>query len=221
VSEPEGEAVVLTTDILKSIKIASNFTMDRESLPFASCVFVGNGIVGASSGFVAYVDKADKDLPNIILEKPALSALRGMEFVMFQQNETYNFFSTGSFRYGFRKKETPFVDMDRFSTVPDEKAYPTDKNEIVRFCDAINNICTGRIVVSKITEGKLSMVDVDYGINYEKPLSSEVPDFSFSPTMMSKLLKSLPDEQIKIIKSKNKFYITGEGSYVSLIMELA
>jgi hypothetical protein len=195
--------------------------MDRENIPFASCVFVGNGIVGASSGFVAYVDKADEVLPNIILEKAALSALKGMEFVMFQQNETYTFFSTGSFRYGFIKKDTKFVDMGRFGVLPDEKSYLADKNEILRFCDAINNICTGRVVISKIAEGKLSMIDADYGINYEKPLSSEVPDFSFNPSMMARLLKSLPDEQIKIIKSTNKFYITGEGSYVSLIMELA
>jgi hypothetical protein len=223
VSEPDGaEEIVLLPEVLKAIKIASNFTMDRENLPFTSCVFVGNGLVGATTGFIAYTEKIQEDLPKIILEKSMVSALKGIEFVTLSQNETYIFLSTGSFRYGFIKKDTKFIDMERFAAFPEGEAITMPKDDFIRFCDFCTSRCMGKLVViASIKEDKLSMVDADYGIDYEKPLPVTLPDFSFNPSMMGKLLKSLPDDKLKFLKADKKMYITGEnGGYVSVIMEM-
>lgn len=218
----DAEEIVIPQEVLKAIKISSNFTMDRENLPFTSCVFVGNGLVGATSGFIAYTEKIQEDLPNIILEKSMISALKGLEFVTFSQNETYVFLSTGSFRSGFIKKDTKFIDMGRFAAFPDGEVTIMPKDDFIRFCDFCTSRCVGKLVViASIKEDKLSMVDADYGIDYEKPLPVALPDFSFNPTMMGKLLKSLPDDKLKFLKADKKMYITGEnGGYVSLIMEM-
>ena len=65
------------------------------------------------------------------------------------------------------------------------------------------------------------MVDADFGNDSEKILPASLPDFSFNPVFMSKLLKSLPEDELNFIKEGNKFFVIGESGFVSIIMEAA
>lgn len=217
---PDGEEIEISQDVLRAVKVASNFTMDRDNMPYTSCVFIGNGLVGAITGYIAYVEKIGEGLPNIILERQAFTTIRNFNSVFFSENDSYQFFTNGSFKFGFIKKDTKFINLEPFTKVPKEKPVTMDKTELQNFCDMVVSTSAGRIIITKIKEDKVSMVDSDFGNDSEKILPASLPDFSFNPVFMSKLLKSLPDDELNFIKEGNKFFVTGESGFVSIIMEL-
>lgn len=219
--ESDAKEIEISSEVIKAIKVASNFTIDNGHLPFTACVFIGNGIVSASTGFIAYAEKEESKLPEIILDKSAVSAIRNFDSVSYSENESYQFFTNHIFRFGFSKKDTKFVNMKPFSIVPpDLEKIEINKNEILNFCEICISSCPSRAIVATAKGKKLHMVDAAYEINHDHPISVELPDFSFNPVFMAKLLKSIPDEKINIYKGPQRYYITGESGFVSLIMEM-
>lgn len=216
----EGKEIELSNEVIKAVKVAANFTQERDNTPYTSCVFIGKGIVAASNGFIAYCEKAEETLPEIILEKGAISAIRNFDTVSFSENDSYQFYTNHVFKFGFAKTETKFLNMKPFSIVPDGERVSINKQEIIKFCDICANSCTGRVVVASIVKDKLVMKDAAYEIDYEKPLSVELADFTFNPVLMGKLLKSVPDEKVEFVRAEMKYYITGASGFVSLIMEM-
>lgn len=216
----EAEEIELTEEIINKIRVASNFAIERENSPFTSCVFIGNGLIGASNSFIAFVDKIDSKFPKIILEKNAAGVIKSFNYGFLSQSEERVFFKFGDFKFGFIKKETPFIDFSPFVKVPEADKIIIDKNEIVNFCDSCVAATLSKVVVSKFEGNKLLMNDADFGVSREKEISVEMEHFAFNPSLMNKLLKALPDEEISLQKEGNKLYITGIGEYVSIIMEL-
>lgn len=215
----EGKEIELSHDVIRAINIASNFVSDGV-MGYSMRVFIGKGLVAATTGYIAYFEKIDKELPEIIIEKNAAGLVKNFESVLFSQNDRCQFFSNHVFRFGFIKTEAKFIDMNPFAIIPDEEKVEIGKSEIIRFCDTCINSTTGRIVNANIIEDKLSMTDGGFGIEYEKPLSVKLSNFSFNPVVMSKMLKSIPDEKVSFIKDKDKYYVTGESGFVALIMEI-
>lgn len=76
VAETGGEEIEFDDELIEQIKTASAFTTERENLPYTSCVFLGNGIVGAVNGFIAYAKKIEVDVPKIVLEKNVTDAIK-------------------------------------------------------------------------------------------------------------------------------------------------
>jgi hypothetical protein len=217
---PDGEEIEISQEVLKAVKIASNFTADNENIPFTSCVFIGKGLVAATTRFIAYTEIVDEALPEIIIEKSALAVIKNFNNASFSQNESYQFFNNHNFTFGFIKKDTKFVDMKMFSKMPEGNIVKMDKTILVKFCDMVNSRCVGRVVIANINADKVSMIDVDYGNEAEKQLPAPLPDFSFNPLFMGKLLKSLPDTELDFTKEGKRIFITGKSGFVSLIMDM-
>lgn len=220
--EAKCKEIELSPEIIKAVKIASNFTVERENVPFTSCVFIGNGIVAASTGFVAYAEKASKKLPEIVVERNAAAAIKNFESVSYSENDSYRFYTNHIFKFGFIKTDVKFYDMRPFSVLPKdvEEKNSINKKELLEFCDICVSSSGGRPISANLKGKMLTMVDADYGINHEHPISVELPEFNFNPSIMSKMLKSLPNEEIILIRSKDRYYVTGESGYVALIMEM-
>lgn len=217
----DGVETELSNDVLKAVKIALNFTMERDNMPQTTSVFIGNGLVGATTGFIAYIENIKSEMPEIVMDKNAASFIKNFDTVLFSENERCQFYTNHVFKFGFIKKETPYLNMNPFIALmpKDAVSVEVDKNEIIKFCDTCVNSTTGRVVVAQIIDDKLVMNDSGYGIEYEKPLSVKLENFTFNPVIMSKLLKSIPDEKVNFIRAKGKYYVTGNG-FVSLIMEM-
>lgn len=215
-----SESTTLTPEIMEQLKVASNFTRESDNTPYTQCIFVGKGIVAATSGFIAYIKKVTEDLPEIIINKDVVSSIKNFDHLEFSQNETYQFYKNGIFKFGFAKTEAAFVNMLPFSIIPEGEEYSIDKNEVIKFCDTCVNSCQGRPVYVSIENDKLNMDDKAYEINYEKVLSSKLPEFVFNPVFMSKLLKSIPDTLVTFNRAGAKCYITGDSGFVSIIMEM-
>lgn len=214
------EEIELTEDVINKISIASNFAIERENAPYTSCVFIGDGIIGASNSFIAFVDKIDKNFQKIILEKNAANVIKSFNYGFLSQSAERVFFKFGDFKFGFIKKDTKFIDFSPFSKVPEIEKVVIDKNEIVSFCDSCIAATPSKVVVAAFDENRLIMNDNEFGVSREKEISVEVEHFAFNPSLMNKLLKALPDEEVSLQKDGNKFYITGKGEYVSIIMEI-
>jgi hypothetical protein len=214
------EGIAIDEGIIKSIKIASNFTMERENLPYTSCVFLGRGILGAATGFIGYVEKIDESIPEMILDRNAISVIKGLNNFNFSQNESFQFIRSGVFNFGFRKTDTKFVNYAPFAEVTITNGVEVDKHEIISFCDYCVGSTPSKVVIAKVSGNKLSMEDADYGISAEQELSVELEDFNFNPSFMGKLLKSVPNDTVTFLRAKQKYFITGESGFVSLIMEM-
>lgn len=216
----ELEGIEIGEDIVRGIKIASNFTLERDNLPYASCVFLGRGLLGAATGFIAYVEEIDANIPEIILDKNALSVIKGLNNFLFSQNGSFQFIKSGSLNFGFRKTDTAFVNYAPFTKIDGDKKVSISKSELIPFCDNCVSSTPSKVVIAEIKGNKLSMEDKDFGISGEKELSVELGDLAFNPSFMGKLLKALPDEEVIFTKSDNKFFITGESGFISLIMAM-
>lgn len=217
-TEPTSDEVELAAPILEDIKIASQFTMDDNTMPFKECVFVGGGLVAASTGFISYT-KQYEALQTIVLTKSALATITRLDGCNFSENDTYQFYTTGNLKYGFIKNDTKFVSMLPFNTVPDGTSVVIDKTEIIKFCEMCINDCPGRIVLASFKDGSLLMEDAAYELTNTSDLSTPLEDFKFNTAFMLRLLKSVPDTSLTFTRSINKYFITGASGFVSLIME--
>lgn len=214
------EGVEIGEDIVRGIKIASNFTMERENLPYTSCIFLGRGLLGAATGYIAYVEEIDTGIPEIILEKNAISVAKGLNNFLFSQNDKFQFIKSGAFNFGFRKTDTKFQNYAPFAKISGGKKVDIDKSELISFCDNCISSTPSKVVAAQIVGNKLYMEDKDFGISCEKELSVELGDLVFNPSFMGKMLKSLPDESLTFIKSEYKFFVTGKSGFTALIMAM-
>jgi len=218
--ETDGDSVQFTSDVLYNLRSALGFTMDDKTMPFKEHVFIGNGLLSASTGFICFTQAVDKAIPETILSRDASAALIKFEEVTFSQNDTYQFFQKDDFKYGFIKTDLKFLNMKLFSLLPEGDHIPVNKSELVKFCEICINNTPSRIVSASSEGEKLVMVDKDYGVTIETPVSFNIGEFTFNPSIMLKMLKSVPDEQLKFVRAPSKYFVTGESGFVGLIMEI-
>lgn len=220
ISSEELDNIEFSDGIMSAIKTSINFTVENDSVPFAQCVFIGNGLIGATTGHIAYIEKTEEQLPEIVIERNVAAAIKNFNTISFSQNDRYQFFTNHIFKFGFVKKETKYINLNPFVKLPKEEKIMVNKSEIIKFCDACVSSSKSNVIIASIVNNKLSMVDANYGLDYEKPLSVNLKDFTFNPALMGKMLKSLPDESVYFIRDKAKYYVTGDSGFVSLIMEM-
>lgn len=210
--------VEINSDVMNSISIASGFTFEDPNTPFTGAVFIGNGIVAACNNVIAYT-MPHKKIPTLIIEKKVCDVICKLDGpVMFSENDTYTFFENGPFTFGFVKKDIPFVNFEPFSKVPGGDRIKVNKDQLMAFCQTCIERCAGRPIVASITSNKLLMNESGYENSFEDELNYKIPDFNFVPQELFRLLKCLPGD-LEFIKSENKFFVTGSGGFVSLIME--
>lgn len=215
----DAEYIDLLTPVLYAVKVASSFTSENPAVPYTEHVFIGKGNVAASNNFTAYIEKVATGLPEIVLTREAAFMAGRFETLQFSQSESYHFFKADNFVIGFGKKETKFLDMSQFLTAI-ECGVQIGKSEIIKFCQMVLSDAQGRAINGSFEKGIMVASDDAYGYANETPLSVELPDFTFNPTYMLQLLKSVPDEVVTITSSKNKLIVTGESGFFSLIMQV-
>lgn len=218
------EKIEFDNKILWAINYAYNFTTEDESNPYKECVMVGKGIVGATNGFIAYTEKHNLKC-NLILHRDRALAISKFESVIFSENDNFQFFTAGNVKYAFVKKDTKFVDLTPFSSMPGENNITLDKDIFIRFCNlSVASTPAGAVLESEISGNCLVMRYPQHNIYIstplDLPLTETLQDFRFNPGIMLKLLKSIPDSMITLAPSSRKYFITGESGFVSLIMEM-
>lgn len=219
IAEDQNPPVNLGSDVIDAIRVAINFTVETKTSPYTDCIFLGDEIIAASTGFTAFI-KPLQAVPEIIITSQVASSLIKFESLLFSETDTYQFFSSGTVKFGFVKDDTKFLNMKGFAVVSGNDPITIEKGDLVKFCDICASNSKGRPVSASIEKNKLTMVDSEYGINIEIPLSENLDDFTFNPVIMAKLLKAVPDNSLTFTRSTNKYFITGPSGFVCVIMEV-
>ncbi len=192
---------------------------------YASFVFCGKGMVAASDGFIGSITTIDT--PTIILSKECALAVCGLDAPEFAESDNYYFFRSENITYGFIKPEQQFIDFTPFLTYPDEKSFTLAKSELIRFNDVCVNSGQSKALSAKFAKVNghlvMTMNDTDYAVDAGAKVvasGSEVDEFKYSPALMNRLLKALPEQELTFIEGKHKYYIKGQLNYLTLIMEM-
>lgn len=209
--------ILLSSAIMKEIEIACNFVTETSFVPVARCIFLGGGIVGASTGDYSYVNKIG-EFPKMVIEKTVANVVKNLGEVLFSENDSYQFYVNPDCVFGFCKKEVKFFDLNKFGLLPEGESVQVNKSELVKFAEICNSVSQSDVIFIKDRE--INMQD-DFGKKYNKPLSVNMPDFTFRTSILLKTLKALPDEILNFSFSQHRVYITGSGSYVSIITEFS
>lgn len=224
---PEGDPVNLSGSVIEAIFVASRFILDEDDMPAKCNVFIGNGSVCGNNGFVAYFESVKEKIPNMVLSKHVATAISKFPEVDFSENKSYHFFSSGKSKFGFSKPTYPFFDMSIISKIPEgSPAFSMNKSPFVAFNDGCISASPSKTIISSMDlNGKLhlEMNDSAFAIDAAADIEAtgkNTAKFHFNPVMMNTLLKGVPDETLTFHQSENKYYITGESGFVSLIMEI-
>lgn len=217
-ADPGSDIVELNIETLQAIKTALSFTNEDGANEFSKYVFIGNGLIGATNNFIAYTQPTI-GLPEMVIGKDAAIIIAKYSSVTFSENDTYQFYEIGDFKYGFCKTETPMINLTPHSKLPNIDRIEANKYPIIKFCDMCVSDCPSRVVVAEFFGGAMQMNDAAYSISNTSPLDVMLEDFTFNPGLMSKLLKSVPGDNLQFVKSGAKYYIT-DGNFVALIMEI-
>lgn len=223
----EFEKTKISVDVLASIKIASTFILSEETMPNKSNIFVGKKSVAGSNGFIAYVKTFDIDLPQMVLSKDTCTVISKFGSIDFYESESYHFFENDKCKFGFIKPTYPFFDLTVFGVFNKEAPhFEVNKFDLIRFNDLAISSPSKKVVATFKVQSevmKLVMKDTDYDRDVEKdiPVTGEdVSLFAYMPVNLNQLLKNVPDAYLIFYQAKNKYYITGESGFTTLIMEV-
>lgn len=221
------DKIELPNEVLLAISTAAQYTQEYEFDPKRPYVFVGAKAVAASDGLIGFYKKFDIDLPEMVLSEKTATKIGSLSSVMFCQNERYLFFETPNSTYGFIKPEPKFFNLGNYFNYPKEVSFIVNKRDFIAFNDTCIAVSPSKAKYPTFKiEGNmlhLSMVDHDYNINVKRLLSvsGEMKgEFPYIAVLMSKLLKSAPDEDLIFYQGNKKFYIIGDSGFTSLVMEL-
>lgn len=217
----------ISVDVLAAIKTASTFILSDEAMPNKSNIFVGKKAVAGSNGFIAYVKTFDQELPKMVLSKDTCTAISKFGSIDFYESENYHFFENDKCKFGFIKPTYPFFDLTVFGKFDTEAPhFEVNKYDLIRFNDlAISSPSKKVVATFKVISEvmKLEMKDADYERDVQKDISAtgeDVSSFAYMPVNLNQLLKNVPDADLTFYQAKNKYYITGESNFTTLIMEV-
>lgn len=223
---PDGDGISLTPALISEVKTAAKLILKEEIPTARSFVFVGGGLVAGSDAIVAYFCKSDVKA-KIVLRKEVADAIpdNGCDYY---SNESYDFFVSGDAILGFLKDEFPFTDMGKFTTYDSSKGFAFSKSELINFNDWADGSSPNKGVVStwEINGNEILLESKDLLVNKGVSKSLEYSGkadgkFSFRAESMSKLLKTLPGEDLLFYQERDKYYITdADKSFTSLIMRI-
>lgn len=224
----DDKPIILDKEILESIGIASQFVVDKE-IPDASCfVFVGKNHVCGSNGFIAYVDEFVEKVPEIVLSKSMATVISKYDSLKFSENSSYVFFETDDLKFGFSKPDFKFFDETKFGVFDSSKKFTINKSDFISLNDMVISDTVSKVLMASIevknNKMKFEMNDVGYEVNTTREFNVNGDDtdlFNFNPAYMNTILKSVPDTLLTFNQVENKYYITGDSGFVSLIIGLS
>lgn len=203
---------------------AAACTLQDDIIPQKCHIYVGAGYVLGTDGLVMYAAKSD--LPEIALSKQVATVIGKMDECYYRQSESFHFLEHGEVVYGFSKDEANFFNATRLLEYNKESDFfIIEKDRLVSFNSLCIQLNRTKIPAAsfKITNGKIlfSMNQAEYSNDVEREYDIDASDsaqFTYNPTLMNKLLKTVSDEKIKVyLSGETKINIEG-SDWVGLVM---
>jgi|GEM_PF-4469283 hypothetical protein len=234
-NKPDGDEIFIDFDsaTISSLQIASNFIDESDIKTARDYVMVGNSMVCASNGFIAYFNMCEKlnsDL-FLVLDRKVCQSLNGLLRVSFAQNDSYYFFESEKTLFGFVKPIIEYFDMRFVNKNETDKFFSANKDELIRF----NNMCSSQMTsafVSSVMEFENKLLRLSfYDSGYDMKINSEVEidfcteerieKFAYNSRFLNRILSAIPDEQIFIYRQEKSILISNKtNSYTTFIQGL-
>lgn len=224
-SPEDVEWLPLKQGLINDLDIAANFSIE-DGETFRSHVFIGNGLIGACDNFIGYLRKVEMPVDIVLLRQVAL-IIGKLEVVEFNQNDSYHFFTSGKFKYGFIKSTIPMVNFTPFiSDLTGQESFVISKKQLISINDLAINRSPLPQVIGNFSCSK-DLLNINFtDSNYELSLKESLPcigsiegEFTYNAAIFNRMLKSIPDDLLRFTFFKNKLYVTSDtNSFISLIM---
>ena len=232
-----NDFVELGEDVLKAIKVASNYTgMQDGNLTNFSFVHLvsrnGKSDVFASNNPATYLRSFDVGLPPIALSVSACNAISDYFAVRYQKAGNIDLFKVGETTYGFTAQGfgppayTKFVDE-----LPKDGGYTIKKDELTRFCNLAQVSSTSKSIHCDIADGNgeiaiLEFIDHAVRVKNKAEISVEkqnpIIPIRLNVKTILPALKALPYKDITLIHTTNFCIVTNKDDpdYLGILMAM-
>lgn len=227
---PTDNPIPLEKDVIDTIAIAAAFNVEDANNVVRSHVFIGNGLAVGADGQIAYIG-LDFNAPDMVLPKATAEAISEMQDVLFSENASYHFFSTGKFNFGFIKPSVQMMDFKPFiADLTGSPTFSVEKEYIISLCALAITRNPLPITLGKFkSDGGMLYIDFKneaYNLNLSHytvvEADGDIDWFGFNATFFTRLLKSVPGDKVDVWYIKNKIYVTCERfNYMALMTRIS
>lgn len=222
---PDGPAIPID-HLLPDIAICAALVSTEEMETQFNFVHIGGRIVAATDKIVAYYNEHPDEVPTMMLRKEVAFEVAKLKDVKFSENDSYHFFTTYGYLYGFSKPESKLLKLDEYFKLPvGAPSLALDKHDLISFNNYVIGYTPAALFwADVVVEGdalSLSFNDSEWNKSYSADVpavvTGEHAPWRGNAVLMNRLLKVLPDDAITLYRLKEQYYISGESGFVALI----
>lgn len=210
----DKEPYKLTSEHIKAISIAKNYTSDQDNQMQYWFVHLNGDAIYAFHSHYFYINNSFTGLPVAQLTKEECAIITAQDEIDFVDLPNHHVFFIPGYTYIFTKAEEVKISINAVVSklqLP-AKSFKCAKSEISDFVSLANTVCESQIATCTFSGNKLSMNDASYSRGNEREINieGEADEFIFNSRLIVAPLKSIPYSEINGKINMNNFIITGQ-----------
>lgn len=234
IQEAKGDRALISKDAIERIRIASKYKSNAPNRTAMNFVQIGMDGIFAANGSILYYHNTFP-LPEVFFDDEPLNIMRSTDDMYYWTSETYDFFQSEGFTFGFIKsvvKPLPFLPIVQQQGT---EWFNCKKDDFIDFCTLVqyskrqeNPEAVFQSHPEKADVLLIEYNDADFNIIVDRRLTIEsnvnVQPFRFNVDWVALMLKTLPYQVLKFTRLGNGHYgITTEEdkNFTGIIARLA
>jgi hypothetical protein len=225
IETPKDNAIELTPAVITSIKTAAKMLASEVDATWRSYVFVGLKNIIGCDGMIAYCKTCEIE-DKIILRKEEIAAIPDIG-ATYSQSQSYDFFESGRFLYGFVKTDQKFFDMTSAMKLPNDTQYLIPRLDLISFNEWVLDLASKPEFASCCWAESANELKCKGEVSYDEKevertiKSASGPEFKYLPMNMNKLLKALDADTLYCYRGEKNICLTDEKqSFISLVQQI-
>jgi hypothetical protein len=223
IPKPTSEIYPLSENFTKVISRAHGFSakFDPANTSWMSFIMIGNKHVCASDGGVFFMEPIDEDF-ELVLDKRHAQIISKMALTGYAYSDKYMFFFTDDATIGFSKQEFGYKDIVSYGKINGSPMdFITSAHDLYLF----NEECaqSSKFPWVAMTDGKVSMNDIDLDIYSERLIPAIKPSskFTYNAETMNRLLSVIEGDEVEFYRGKEWYWLkSSSDKSTMLIMRL-
>jgi hypothetical protein len=189
-------------------------------------VFIRPNGTGGGDGFCLFFMPESKGEQPISLRGEVIRALPN-NILNYSSGDNYDYFYTPGVEYGFIKSEIPNFDLGSFFTAVPPGGFTISKSVLLRFNEMAMSaaVNAAEVAAEWIPKGqtlRMEMKDEAYSVDFKTEAAVQGTPFAFAylPSIMNKLLKAIPYDELRFVEAKAGAFMVGPDNSLAIIQKL-
>jgi hypothetical protein len=221
--EPTSEKYSISANFMKVLEKAQYFPLKLDVIPdWKSFIMIGNGHVCASDGHAFFMEPIDEEF-EIVLDKRSAQIICKLPIKEYAFSDSYMFFYTENATIGFSKQEIKYINIIKYGQINGSPMeFVASANDFQKFNEEC--IQSTKFPFVTVTDGKISLHDIDLDISLERVLESVKPSsyFNYNAETMNRILTVVEGDEIQFFKGERWYWIKcPDQKSTMLLMQLA